>query len=204
MLRTSAPLIGALAFIMSDPTLFGISKAQWDLLNGFANWFSAGGSFAAAAVALYIANRASKPTATVNVGHRISIGPGSTAPYPEFVTFRIVNTGDRPIRITNIGWKIGVFRKRHAVQLYDVGMSSPLPIDLTHGQEASWYVPLAARDEPWLEYFAKGMLLPHYRSAIWSMRAQFHSSVGFVFETRLEDSLRQKLKEAAESVANES
>ncbi len=189
---------------MADPTLFGISKANWDLFNGFANWFSAAGSFAAAAAALYIANRASKPTASVSVGHRISIGPGSTAPYPEFVAFRIVNTGDRPIRITNIGWKIGVFRKRYALQLHDAPMSSPLPIDLTHGQEATWYVPLDARDEPWLVYFAKGMLLPHYRSAVWSMRAQFHSSVGFVFETRLEKGLRQKLKEAAERAANES
>ena len=189
---------------MSETTLFGISKDLWDLLNGFANWFSAAGSFAAAAAALYIANRASKPTATANVGHRITIGPGSVAPYPEFVVFRIVNTGDRPIRITNIGWKIGVFTKRFAMQMHDVGMSSPLPIDLTHGQEASWYVPLAARDQPWLEYFSKGMLLPHYRSAIWSMRAQFYSSVGFVFETRLEKGLREKLKEASERVANES
>lgn len=72
---------------MAEPTLFGVSKSLWDIINGFANWFAAAGSFAAAAVALYLANRAARPTAKVSVGHRILIGPGSTKPYPEFAVF---------------------------------------------------------------------------------------------------------------------
>ena len=118
--------------LMSEPSLFGFGKAQWDLVNGFANWFAAIGSFAAAAVALFIANRSAKPTATLSVGHRILIGPGSTKPYPEFAVFRIVNTGDRPIRIIQIGWRTGLFRKRFAVQMYEPMQSSTLPVDLTH------------------------------------------------------------------------
>lgn len=186
---------------MAEPTLFGVSKSLWDLINGFANWFAAAGSFAAAAVALYLANRAGRPTAKVSVGHRILIGPGSTKPYPEFAVFRIVNTGDRPIRVIQLGWKVGLFRKRFAVQMYDSAQSSPLPIELTHGQEGSWFVPLSAREEPWLEYFAKGMLLPHYRTALWTLRAQIFSSVGYVFESQPEESLSKRLKEACEKVA---
>lgn len=190
---------------MIEPTLFEISKSQWDLINGFANWFSAAGSFAAAAVALYLANRAAKPSAKVSVGHRIIIGPGSSKPYPEFAVFRIVNTGDRPIRVIQLGWKVGLFRKRFAVQMYDVTQSSALPIELAHGQEATWYVPLSASEEPWLEYFAKGMLVPHYRTALWTLRAQMFSSVGYVFESRPEEGLIKRLREAcAKVVKNES
>ena len=190
---------------MIEPTLFEISKSQWDLINGFANWFSAAGSFAAAAVALYLANRAAKPSAKVSVGHRILIGPGSTKPYPEFAVFRIVNTGDRPIRVIQLGWKVGLFRKRFAVQMYDVTQSSALPIELAHGQEATWYVPLSASEEPWLEYFAKGMLVPYYRTALWTLRAQMFSSVGYVFESRPEEGLIKRLREACTKVVkNES
>ena len=189
---------------MIEPTFLGISKSYWDLLNGFANWFSAAGSFAAAVIALYIANRAAKPSAKVSVGHRIIIGQGSKKPYPEFVVFNIVNTGDRPIRVSQIGWKVGLFRKRFAVQMYDPLQSSPLPIELTHGQEASWLVPLSSREEPWLQYFSKGMILPHYRTALWTLRAQFFTSVGYVFESRLEESLLKMLRETSKVVGNKS
>ena len=186
---------------MPEPSLFGIAKSQWDMINGFANWFAAVGSFAAAAVALYIANRAGKPTARLSVGHRIVIGPGSTKPYPEFAVFRIVNTGDRPIRVNQIGWRAGLLRKRFAVQMYDQTQSSNLPLDLSHGQEGVWYVPLSAREEPWLEYFANRMLSPNHTVALWTLRAQAFTSVGHVFETRPEEGLREKLKEACKKVA---
>lgn len=186
---------------MSEPSLFGFTKSQWDMFNSFANWFAAVGTFVAAGVALYLANRAAKPSAQVSVGHRILIGPGSKKPYPEFAVFRIVNTGDRPIKVIQLGWKVGLFRKRYAVQMFDEPQSSKLPIELTHGQEGTWYVPLAAREEPWLEYFAKGMLVPHYRTALWTLRAQVFSSVGHVFEAKPEEGLLKRLRAACEKVS---
>jgi hypothetical protein len=187
---------------MAEPTFLGVDKSTWDLVNGFANWFSAFGSFAAAAVALYIANRSARPTAQLTVGHRISIGPGSTTPYPEYAVFRIVNTGDRPIPIVQIGWSIRWPTRRAAVQMFEQSLSSRLPIDLTHGQEASWYVPLSAREEPWLEYFAKGMLMPHPKLSLWSLRAQAFSSVGFTFTAKPEHGLYRRLKEACDQIGN--
>lgn len=193
----SVRLPRTLALIV-DPSLFGIDKAKWELINSFANWFAAIGSFTAAGAALYIANRAARPNARVSVGHRIVVVPGSQKPYPEFAVFRIVNTGDRPIRISQIGWRTGLFRKRFAVQLYEPIQSSSLPVELSHGQEASWMVPLGAREEPWLDYFAKGMLSPHHRVALWTIRAQFFSSVGYIFEAKPEESLMRPLREACE------
>jgi hypothetical protein len=186
---------------MVEPSLFGISKSEWDMINAFASWFAAAGSVAAAGVALYLANRASKPTAQVSVGHRILVGPGSVEPFPEFAVFRIVNTGDRPITITQLGWKVGLFRKRFAVQMFDQAISSKMPIELTHGQEAVWYLSLALREEPWIEFFAKGILVPNYRTALWTLRAQFFSSVGHVFEGRVEEGLLKRLRGACEKVS---
>lgn len=186
---------------MAEPTFLGVDKITWDLVNGFANWFSAIGSVAAAAVALYIANRASRPTAILSVGHRISIGTGQKAPYPGYAVFRVVNTGDRPIRIVQIGWSIRWPRRRAAVQMFDESMSSRLPVDLSHGQEASWYIPLSAREQPWLEYFAKGLLMPHSRTSLWSLRAQAFSSVGYVFTAKPENNLLGPLRDACKKLA---
>ena len=185
---------------MTEPSFLGIDKSAWDLFNGFANWFSAIGSFAAAAVALYIANRASKPTAKLTVGHRVSVGPGSVKPYPEYAVFRVVNTGDRPIRVVQIGWSVRWPRRRAAVQMFEESLSSSLPADLSHAQEASWFVPLNVRDEPWLEYFSKSMLMPHYKLSLWSLRAQAFSSVGFQFTAKPEEGLLNRLRAACNRI----
>ena len=185
---------------MTEPVFLGMDKSTWDIVNGLANWFAAFGSVAAAAVALYIANRSGRPTAQLTVGHRISIEPGTKEPYPQFAVFQIVNTGDRPIRIVQIGWKIRWPKTRAAVQMYEQSLSSALPIDLSHGQEASWYVPLDAREIPWLEYFAKRMLVPHHGVSIWSLRAQAFSSVGFVFSCKPEEGLLRRLRDACTKV----
>ena len=185
---------------MTEPSFLGIDKSAWDLFNGFANWFSAIGSFAAAAVALYIANRASKPTAKLTVGHRVSVGPGSVKPYPEYAVFRVVNTGDLPIRIVQIWWSVRWPRRRAAVQMFEESLSSSLPVDLSHAQEASWFVPLNVRDEPWLEYFSNSMLMPHYKLSLWSLRAQAFSSVGFQFTAKPEEGLLNRLSAACNRI----
>lgn len=183
---------------MAEISFFGLSlnKSEWEFINSFANWFAGLGSILAAVVALYISNRAAQPRARVTVGHRIVVGPGSKRPYPEYVIFKIVNTGDRPIRISQIGWKTGFLRTRFSVQLIEPSASSPLPVEISHGQEAYWMVPLQAREEPWPEYFAKGMLSPHPCIGLWTLKAQFFSSVGYVFEVKPEERLR-KILEAA-------
>lgn len=203
-MSNAASAVSTLPIEIVEPSLFGIDKSQWEIINGLANWLSAFGSIAAACVALYLANKSGKPSAAVRVGHRIIIaGDGSGPPYPEYVVFNIVNTGDRPIRVSQIGWRIGLFRKRYAVQLYDQHQSSRLPIELTHGQEASWFVPLQASEEPWTEYFAKGMLMPDHKTSLLTIRAQVFTSVGHVFEVRPEKNLLDHLEKACQKLATE-
>jgi hypothetical protein len=184
---------------MPEPTLFGIGKAEWELYNSFANWIAAIGTVAAVWVSLHLANRVSRFKAKFSVGHRLVIQPG-VPDTPEYVVFRIVNTGERSLRITQIGWKVGLFRKRYAMQLYDEIQSSRLPVDLAYGQEAQWLVPLAAREEPWLQYFAKGMLLPHLTTSLLTLRAHAMTSVGHIFEARPEQDLIDQLREAGRAL----
>jgi hypothetical protein len=115
--------------------------------------------------------------------------------------FQIVNTGDRPITIKSIGWKVGLFRKRFAVQVNPAPMSSPIPIELTHGQDASWFIPSMTKDGPWVEYFVKTMLLPNCLMASWTLRGQFITSVGHVFEVKPEAGFLEKLRAACRKVS---
>jgi hypothetical protein len=182
-----------------EPTLFGIGKAEWELYNSFSNWLSAIGTLAAVIVSLHLARRSGRPRAAVSVGHRLVVTQGDRGKPPEVIVFRIVNTGDRTIRVTNIGWRIGLLKKRHAMQLYDQKQSSVLPVELAHGQEASWTVPLDAREEPWLQYFASKMMKPNLWLSCATIKAQFHTSVGEVFMARPERSLVEMLRTAGKA-----
>jgi hypothetical protein len=186
-----------------EPTLFGIGKAEWELYNSFSNWLSALGTIAAVAISLHLARQSGKPRATVSVGHRIIVSSGNHHESPhEAIIFRIVNTGDRVIRITQLSWRVGLWNKRYALQFYDKYQSSTLPIELSHGQEGSWVVPLDSRDEPWVYFFASRMLSPNRWWSCITLRAQFHTSIGEVFETKPESGLLKKFRNAkAESEA---
>ena len=169
-----------------EPTIFGIGKAEWELYNSFSNWVAAIATLSAVLVSLYLARRAARPRAKVSVGLRVIVGSGGKGAYPEVIVFRIVNIGDRVIRVTNIGWQLGLFKKRYAIQLYDPLLSSALPIELSHGQEASWTVPTDFGDDPWRISFAKKMMEPYFWVAGKTLRVQFHTSVGEVFTARPE------------------
>lgn len=189
---------------MPEPSLFGVGKAQWEMINSFANWLSAIGTLAAVVVSLYLASRSTNK-ARLSVGIRIFIGPGSEAPYPEYVVFKIVNHGERPLRITQIGWKWGLWKKHYAVQLYEESLSARLPVDLAHAQEAQWFFPTTLRDgmEPWATYFGRTAMMPHYRIAIRTLRAQAFSSLGKAFVAKPESNLLDTLYKACAALPAE-
>lgn len=184
---------------MADPLYLGIAESTWRFINTFADWFAAIGSILAAVVALYIASRATRLYAQVSVGHRLLITTGESGPPPEYVWFRIVNKGDRTIRVTQIGWRWGLFKKRYAMQMYSQLESSPLPVELSHGQEAHWAVPFALRSGPWVDKFSRSMM-PYWKLSLWTLRGQFHTSVGHVFQVKPEDNLLVELEAACKKI----
>lgn len=47
------------------------------------------------------------------------------------------------------------------------------------------------------QLFCELVLAPHYRTSLWTLRAQFHTSVGFTFQTRIDGNLRKHLLAAS-------
>jgi hypothetical protein len=183
-----------------EPTLFGISKSEWELYNSFSNWLSAIGTIAAVAVSLHLARKSGRPRATVSAGHRLVLVPGSKAKPKEVLVFRVVNTGDRSIRVTSIGWRIGVRNTRQAIQMFDPMQSNPLPVELSHGQEASWVIPLDFGDDPWMKSFARKMLHPNPRWSCFTLRAEAYTSLGDVFRSKPEPGLLRRIEEEVRAV----
>lgn len=186
--------------ILSDPSLFGIPKPQWEIIAALATALSATASFAAVWVALHLAKRVSIPKVKFTVGHRVMVTQGEKGPYPEYVLFNVVNTGERIIRISQIGWRVGLLKKRFAIQTFDPRYSSKLPVELTHGQEANYFVPLADQEEPWLAHFAKRMMMPNRRTSCATLRATLITSVGNQFIVKPQRNLVSKLREECDAL----
>lgn len=174
---------------MDSPTFLGVSHNNWAFINSFAAWFAAIGTIGAVIVSLYLASRRQKARAKVRVGSRIIVEEGGKGPYPEYLMFSIANSGDMPITINQIGWKVGLFKKRAAIQLIDNTLSSELPIELKHGQEAKWFTPIKRVDRPWIKNFCEYMMMPKYRTSCFTLRAEFYSSIGQTFRVKPESYL---------------
>ena len=183
---------------MNEPIFLGLGKVQWELINSFSNWLAALGTIAAVVVSLWLAARATRLKCRASVGHRIVIEQGAKGSFPEIVVFSIVNTGERSIRTTSIGWRVGFLRwRRDAVQMFDHTQSSAMPVELNHGQEAQWVFPLQLDDQGWLSKFPKKMLTPHFRFQSVTLRACFVTSIGKTFLIKPERGLLNRLVEAS-------
>ncbi|MDX9973361.1 MAG: hypothetical protein RBU21_10270 [FCB group bacterium] len=185
---------------MCEPIFLGFSNVEWDLINSFAGWFAAAGSIAAAVVALYLAGKSARPSARASAGIRLLISsdhePGLA--YPEYLNFQIVNRGDRPIRVTQVGWVGGRFNRLNAIQRFDDSMSSPLPVELRHGEEAVWRVSLNTRHGPITDNLAKDFL-GLSRIKLLTLRAAFFLSTGHVIRVKPEAHLMQRLRDACKA-----
>jgi len=126
------------------------------------------------------------------------VTPGEKGPHPEYLVIRIVNIGHREAQITNLGWKVGLFKKQHAIQttIRD-GISSALPVRLKDGEEASYYIPLHG-EYNWLEGFTKDFYQNHPKSNVKHTKIQVFTSVGKTFESTIEKGLQKKISEYLE------
>lgn len=180
---------------MAEPTLLGMTKNEWDLYYVLGSWLSAVGTLATVIVALYLANRTSRHTAKVSISSVIMFSVPTTKSEQRFIQFSIVNTGERPIRIEQIGWRAGLFRRSFVVQGFDRANSSAMPIDLSHGQKAKWMVPLN-EGSSWEHRLAEKLLSPAGVCALWSLRGIFHTTIRRTFSAKPGASIVTKLREA--------
>jgi hypothetical protein len=166
---------------------------NWQLINSFADWFSALGTIGAVIVALYLAGQDKRIRLRVSAGHRELVSQGLKGPPPQYLTIRVTNVGHREVQVTGIGWRIGLFKKSYAQQTIMVdGVSSTLPVRLRDGEEAVYYIPLF--DEMnWLGRFIEKMLSPALRWRLRFTYVRIFTSVGKVFEEPLEQGMKRRI-----------
>jgi len=174
-----------------------MDRSTWEFINTFSPWLSALGTIAAVVVALYLARIDKQVRLEVSAGIRFMLTSGVPGPHPEYLAIRIVNIGHREAQVTNIGWKVGLFKKKLAVQTTRKdGLSSDLPIRLKDGQEANYYIPLS-KNANWLRDFVKDFLPNRFRSRARFIKITVHTSIGKSFEAKIEKGLRDRLIDVA-------
>jgi hypothetical protein len=202
---------------MPDLTFLGLTKIQWDFINGFAGWFSALGTILAVITSLWLANRSSRPLAKLSAGVKVVKNSGMKRPYPEYLNIVVVNHGAVRMRITQVGWKVGIFKAHIATQMIVPNtMSSAFPVELNHAEEANWYMPISFSGEDWYVHFAKRLLMTHdegwlvyfpkyvrphgWKIALRTLRVQVLTSTGAIFQARPESILTDKLRGACRAL----
>jgi len=142
---------------MTNCTFFSIFTLQeWEVVNGFANWLAAIGTISAVIVALWLARRQEHPRVTLHAEVSSVWFEKGSEKNREYLEVRAVNVGDRPVTISHLSLRFGLFRKLWVgVPIPDKEVSSPFPIEITYGKEATWLIPLEKDNFKWREDVAK-------------------------------------------------
>lgn len=162
-----------------ETVIWGMSKEKWEVIGALANWIAAIGTLAAVFLSLHLARSGATPKAKLTAAVTTVFELESVS-QSDFVTIQLVNTGDREIRITGIGWQYGSKkRRRYFGQMFDRNESSPMPIKLAHGDLAFWRFPITSENN-WYQRFSSHFE-ENWRSDLLSLRCVAISSVGHEF-----------------------
>ncbi len=169
----------------------------WRFINSFAPWLAGIGTLAAVLISLYLAFGRTRVRLRVSAAHRITVWPNS--PNDEIVEIKVVNHGFCDAQITEIVWKVGTFRKRHLLQVFNFSprylhldnCSDSLPKRLSHGDQARYIIPF----DPWIGFF-QPHLQPH--PWLWTrlLSIQVGTSVGQTRKGSVEKGLKAKILES--------
>ena len=147
---------------MNNCTFLGLTPQEWEIVNGFANWLAAIGTIAAVVVALYLARRQDQPRVTLYAEVLSVWFAKGSEKNREYLSIRAVNVGDRPVTISHLSLRFGLFRKLWVgVPTPDQEVSSPFPTEITYGKEAAWLIPLEKSDFKWRESVANFLADSH-------------------------------------------
>jgi hypothetical protein len=109
-------------------------------------WVAGLGSFAAAAVALYLSRRGERVRLRVQAGLTWIQTRESDSSLERHVGIEVTNMGDRPVTINSVGWAAGKGKQRRVVMQRVSGpFTSNCPIKLAHGKSARFLFSLDCR-----------------------------------------------------------
>lgn len=146
------------------------------ILNTLGTWVAGIGTFAAAAIALWLARRVEKIKLDAHVGLRLITGGGITQ---EYLNISVTNHGERSVTIVSTGWRIGRGKnKRFAIQLLSQSSPHQYPKKIEYGETASFMVNFS-ESPGWMKDFSKRIILDQ---SIKTLRAQIHTSISYTMD----------------------
>lgn len=178
----------------------GPSSERWHRQPG------AAATLLAVLASLLIAFRTRKPRLRLRVYVSRMFGAGAN-PEHGFLTFSVVNAGERPVYLRGLGWRTGwlrrgpkFLRRLSAVQIMGAPMGLEPPFEIDAGQEVSSYAPLDqmiafARERHTDPLFTRDLPFGLGRRAI-RVQAYAYTADGHEVRVRPEKSLLDRLAEA--------
>ena len=167
---------------MPDQSFLGLSSTAWQAIAALA-------TAASTVTAICIAKRSNTPRAKLTVSFVMDGTLCAKSKNLQYVKFHIVNTGDRPLTITQLGWTAGPpFAKRVELHIFDDSISSELPVSLSHGEQATWWLAVKTQDRNWPIEFAQYFLSPHSWLMRKTLKAHAYTSTGHRFNTKPDQS----------------
>lgn len=157
-------------------------------------WFAGVGTFAAAAIAIWLARRSEQVKLQAYVGLRILFGTGVRE---DCLVFCVTNIGERPVTVNSIGWSIGKGKNRMA-SIQTLSNSSPdqYPKKIDHGESAMFMVKFA-ESPGWITEFVERFVSDR---PLKTLRAQIHTSVRYTEVLKPEENLIMQLQEAQDNL----
>ena len=156
-------------------------------------------TFFAVAVSLYLARKSEFTRLKVNVGiWELFLGDGT--PAEEYLSFSVVNLGNRPVNIFSVGWSVGKKNKHYCIQPINGKYTDQYPKWLTHGESASFLYSL--EDSPnWIADFVSTFVKDTCDKNLKTLRAVINTSIGKTIEAVPERNLLERLKAVNTKVA---
>jgi hypothetical protein len=176
------------------------AREMWQFINSFADWFSAAGTIAAVAVALFLAARDRRIRLIPRAAHQVILVPNLRS-NQEIVGITETNKERRTAILTGLYLKTGI-RKKSLFQLTSVGLlqdSSGFPQELYDGKQAHYRYLTSDFQKNAIPEFVR--FYPRISRGIWrgiwlrSMRIGVETSVGKTFEQPIHATLRRWLSE---------
>jgi hypothetical protein len=160
------------------------------------------GTVGAVIVALWLARREGKEVIRGRAAERMIVQMGGSQS-PPLVNIEITNLTRRPVTISNIGWRVGILRRKHFVQVPDFRdpLTFRLPTKLDYGDRANYNL---LRDE-FLNNNASELLASISTAWPWLSRRSiflevFTSGTRRAFHFRVEPELARALVNRAKAV----
>lgn len=171
--------------------MFGLTIEEWSVINGFANWFAAFGTISAVVVSLYLSTKGGKRSANLSVSLMLMAEQGSDH-HPEFIVYKLVNTGDRSFHPDSIGWVYGKKKERSCfIQLFDRSLSNDLPTLQASGVASKWL--FSVDDQRWFSKMAES-LGADWKKNIKTLRALATTTTGEEFLCIPASTITDKIK----------